>query len=124
MSEVISAECFHSLFKEFIEEESLITEQKQIELLDVLGEKFVKFYNIHELKENERKFISDRLIKLTHFSDINRISELIGLMFSFVDKTYYEFLLNSLETKQLSYEVQKEITESTKEFKKTYFNIL
>lgn len=119
--EVISEEYFHDLFAELIKSSLFLEEQKQIELLEILAEKFQKFYNVDELTENEKIFISDQLIKWTHFSDLNRVCELVGLMFSFVDKRYCEFLRLSLKTEQLSLDVRMEIAESIKEFEKEYF---
>ena len=119
--EVISEESFHDLFAELIESSQFLEEQKQIELLEILAEKFQKFYNVDELTENEKIFISEQLIKWTHFSDLNRVCKLVGLMFSFVDKRYYEFLRVSLKTEQLTLDVRMEIAESIKEFEKEYF---
>lgn len=120
LSEVISEEYFHSLFTELIKESPNLTEKKQIELLEILGEKFAKFYNIDKLNENEKSFISDQLIKFTRFSDISRLSELISLMFSFVNNRYYEFLRDSLKTELLISDVKMEIIESVEEFEKTF----
>ena len=119
--EVISEEYFHDLFAELIESSKFLEVQKQIELLEILAEKFQKFHNVDELTENEKKFISDQLIKWTRFSDLNRVCELVGLMFSFVDKRYFEFLRLSLKTEQLTLDVRMEIAESIKEFEKEYF---
>ena len=119
--EVISEEYFHDLFAELIESSLFLEEQKQIELLEILAEKFQKFYNVDELTENEKIFISNQLIKWTHFSDLNRVCELVGLMFSFVDKRYYEFLRVSLKTEQLTFDVRMEIEESVEEFEKIDF---
>ncbi|MGL3002130.1 hypothetical protein [Flavobacterium sp. RSSB_23] len=119
--EIISEEYFHDLFAELIESSQFLDEQKQIELLEILAERFQKFYNVAELTENEKKFISDQLIKWTHFSNLNRVYELVGLMFSFVDKRYCEFLRLSLKTEQLTLDVRMEIAESIKEFEKEYF---
>ncbi|MET0945160.1 MAG: hypothetical protein ABWY22_07115 [Flavobacterium sp.] len=119
--EVISEEYFHDLFAELIESSLFLDEQKQIELLEILAEKFQKFYNVDELTENEKIFISNQLIKWTHFSDLNRVCELVGFMFSFVDKRYYEFLRVSLKTEQLTFDVRMEIEESVEEFEKIYF---
>ncbi len=118
--EVISEESFHDLFAELIENSQFLEEQKQIELLEILAEKFQKFY-IDELTENEKKFISDQLIKWTHFSNQNRVCELVGLMFSFVDKRYCEFSRLSLKTEKLTLDVRMEKVESIKEFEKEYF---
>jgi hypothetical protein len=118
LSEVISEEYFHSLFAELIKESQNLTEEKQIELLEILGEKFGKFYNINKLNENEKNFISNQLIKWTRFSDINRVSELIGLMFSFVNNRYYEFLRDSLKSEKIISDVKMEILESVAEFEK------
>jgi len=119
--EVISEEYFHDLFAELIESSKFLEEQKQIELLEILAEKFQKFHNVDELTENEKIFISDQLIKWTRFSDLNRVCELVGLMFSFLDKRYFEFLRLSLKTEQLTLDVRMEIAESIKEFEKEYF---
>jgi|GEM_PF-3441282 len=120
LPEVISEEHFHSLFAELIKNSQNLTEENQIELLEILGEKFEKFYDVNKLNEKEKDFLSKQLIKWTHFSDINKVSELIGLMFSFVDNRYYEFLEDSLKTRKLIFDVKMEITESVKEFKKEY----
>jgi hypothetical protein len=121
LSEVISEDYFHDLFTELIECSEYLEEVKQIELLEILGDKFEKFYNIDELMENEKKFISDQLIKCTHFSNLSRICELTALMFSFVDKRYCEFLRVSLKTEELTLDVRKEIAESVEEFEEAYF---
>ncbi|MES2544469.1 MAG: hypothetical protein V4548_06265 [Bacteroidota bacterium] len=97
-----------------------LEEQKQIELLKILAEKFQKFYNVNELTKNEKIFIFNQLIKWTHFSDLNRVCELVGLMFSFVDKKYCEFLRLSLKTEQLTLDVRMEMEESVEEFEKIY----
>lgn len=120
LSEVISEDYFHNLFTELIESSEYLEEVKQIELLEILADKFAKFCNIDELTENEKKFISDQLIKWTIFSNLNRVFELTGLMFSFVDKRYYEFLRVSLKTEKLTLDVRMEMEESVEEFEKIY----
>lgn len=119
--EVNSEEYFHKLFAELIESSLFLEEQKQIEFLEILAEKFQKFYNVDELTENEKIFISDHLIKWTDFSDLNRVYELVGLMFSFIDERYCEFLKLSLKTEKLPLDMRMEIAESIKEFEKEYF---
>ena len=119
--EVISEEYFHNLFTELIESSQFLEEQTQIELLKILAEKFEKFYDVDELTENEKNFISEKLIKWTHFSNLNRICDLTSLMFSFFNKRYYEFLRVSLKTEQLILDVRIEIKESIEEFEKIYF---
>lgn len=121
LSEVISEESFHDLFATLIENLQFFEEQKQIELLKILAEKFQKFYMVDELTENEKKFISNQLIKWTNFSDLNRVCELTGLMFSFIDKRYYESLRLSLKTEKLTVDVKMEITQCIKEFGNSYF---
>ena len=112
LPEVVLEEHFHNLFKEFIEVSSSLNEEKQIALLEILGEKFEKLYDPNKLNLIERKFIPDQLIKLTNFSEIKRICELTGLMFAFNVNSYYDFLQDSLKTKHMTLKVRKEIAES------------
>jgi len=117
LNEVLFEEHFHSLFNEVIKNNENLSEEIQIELLTILGERFEKFYNTIELNANENKFITEQLVKLTCFSDLNRTYEINGLMFSFMNHTYYEFLTASLKTENLALKVRAEIIESIEEFK-------
>ena len=119
LPEVIAEEDFHNLFNELIKNAESISAESKIELLNILGDRFGKFYDDLKLDPIEKAFISQQLIKLTQFTDINRICQLTGLMFSFSDDTYSDFLSDSLKTKHLTLNVRTEIEDSIGEFKKS-----
>ena len=119
LPEVIAEEDFHNLFNELIKNAESISAESKIELLNILGDRFGKFYDDLKLDPIEKAFISQQLIKLTQFTDINRICELTGLMFSFSDDTYSDFLSDRLKTKHLTLNVRTEIEDSIGEFKKS-----
>ncbi len=117
LPEVIQEDAFHELFNELIAVAGSVPEEQQIEYLDVLGEKFGKFYDTVRLTEAEKAFVSAQLIQFTTFSEKSRIQELTGIMVAFEDSTYYHFLKDSLKTQEMPKEVKKEIKDSIKEFK-------
>ena len=65
LCEVITEFEFHNLMNQLILQHKNITDEEVIKCLDILGEKFEKFYNINEINNQESNFIYKTLLRLS-----------------------------------------------------------
>ena len=114
--EVISEKGFDTLLEDFLNNEVNYTNVDKIEILDILGEKYFKFYDTHMLTPGQSKRVTSLLIKLTDFDNLGVIEDLIGILFNFRLVDYYLFLKESSNTIKLD-KVRNEVINSLNEYK-------
>ena len=83
LDEVISKNDFHLLLGQVFLHKDNLSKDILIDCINILGDKFSKFYDYNELKNKERFELSNTLIGITDFTDFDSIEQLIGIMFCF-----------------------------------------
>jgi len=116
--EVITKEEFHILLNDLILEQNSISDEDLINCLDILGEKFGKFYSLENLTIGECDFLYKTLIRLSDFDNYERTADLTGLLFSFRIDDYYFYLKEVVNKKNLLNNVKTELTETLEEYKR------
>ena len=117
-NEVISKEQFSFLINELILKENNYSNSEILERLEILSEKYLKFYDLDYLTKIQRQNVNKILIKLTDFSNLTTIEELIGVLFNLKIDEYYHYLKRHSDT-IISKQVEKEVFESLKEYEET-----
>lgn len=96
LPEVISKKHFHALFKQVASNQSEYSKAQLIHYLDILGEKYGKFYDHNELTSDEKDSLLSLLIYLTDFTSYEIMEALTSILFSFNIDKYAEYLKNNL----------------------------
>lgn len=113
--EVISIEKFNLLLTDFLSESESLNSSERIEILEILGEKYSKFYNSNLLDNHVKNKLSEILIRLTDFTNLTTMEDLGFILFSFKLNNYYLFLKNNAYSIQ-SNEVRNEVLNLLKEY--------
>ena len=113
--EVLSEDEFHSILKELIKKKDNYSQFSLLEILNLLSEKFLLFYGVTKLTNEEKTFINSILIELTNFSNLSITEELIGILFNFRLDGYYFYLKDHLHLIRND-EVKNELLDSLKEY--------
>ena len=96
LPEVISEEHFLLLLDDLVQQKDNRSKYTIIQYLDILGEKFQKFYKANVINEKQRNNLLNMVIEFTNFTDLNLTEDLIGLMFQFKIDGYKYFLKSNL----------------------------
>jgi hypothetical protein len=118
LKEVISENEFKYYLAELFKNKNIYSTEVLLDIVDVLGDKYGKFYRSLKLSKEEKKNLSLILFDLTNFSNLILIEDLIGAMFNFNLDDYYFFLKNNINSIKID-EIKNEVFDSLKEYEKT-----
>lgn len=116
LCEVITKDEFHNLMNQLILEHKNLSVEDVFKCLDILGEKFQKFYDSNELHNEESNFLVETLIKLSDFENYTRTESLVSIMFSFRLEKYFLHLVEIVNTNILNERVKQELVEAIAEY--------
>ncbi len=108
LPETISKENFLFLYANLMQQKNNLSKNTVIQYLNILGEKFEKFYDVNTLNYIEKDEIHKLLKEYTDFDELNLMEDLIGIMFQFRIDKYADYLqchLNEIESKSVYNEV-------------------
>lgn len=114
-NEVISENEFSYYLAELFKNKNIYSTEVLLDIIDILGDKYGKFYGSLKLSKEEKENLSLILFDLTNFSNLTLIEDLIGAMFNFNLDDYYFFLKNNINSIKLD-EVRNEVFDSLKEY--------
>ncbi len=114
-NEVISENEFRYYLSELFKNKNKYSSEVLLDIIDILGDKYGKFYGSLKLSKEEKENLSRILFDLTNFSNLTLIEDLIGAMFNFNLDDYYFFLKNNINSIELD-EVRNEVFDSLKEY--------
>lgn len=97
LPEVISERDFHIYLDQLVSKRNSISKNKFVLLLEILGEKFEKFYNDNELSNEEKQVLYEILKELTDLLNFDIMARLIGILFQFRIDNYAVFLQENLQ---------------------------
>lgn len=100
LNEIISKNEFHSLLSQLFKLKNDLSKNKLISYIEILGDKFSKFYDFNELTNDETSELNKILIALTDLTNLKIMEDLIGILFKFRLNSYYLFLKNNLQNIQ------------------------
>jgi len=112
--ELLSKTDFQDLFETLFEIKEKFENEVLVEMLIALSERYQKFYEDILQPVHKRK-INSLLIELTDFTSLNRLLDLITIMFNFKSEMYAEYLNKNSKT-IISESIKKEVLESLTEF--------
>lgn len=115
LDEVISRDRFHALLSQLMEEASGLSPEENVYRLEVLGERYRKFYDEQELTSVERERLFALMKKLTDFTELSLIESLCGLLFSFCLNEYADWFKSNVED-IANPDVRWEVIETLKEY--------
>lgn len=115
LEELITEKEFNFFLNNFILNEDNYSNYEKIEILDILSDKFSKFYNTHILTETQKNQLINSLILLTDFSKLDIMQDLIGILFNFRLNEYYLYLKNHCNS-IIHKKVQIELLDSLAEY--------
>lgn len=115
LPEVISPDEFLQLMDQFNLIRVDCSRDVVLDFLEILGEKFEKFYDLGVLTTYQRDIICSELIKMTDFDDLKVIERLIGVMFQFRVDGYVGYLKENLNRIN-SLDIRKEVNEALEEY--------
>lgn len=115
LPEVISEEDFHNLIEQVIKKKASYKNSDLINYVDILGEKYEKFYDASVLTQEESDGIFEILKHATDFSNISLIEKLVGILFQFRIDKYANYLKSHLSTIN-SEAVNNEVKDSLREY--------
>lgn len=116
LPEVISKAQFLYLLEELLQNQEQEPLSEQIEKLDLLGEKFGKFYDLNVINHTHRATIFEILKTATDTGQLALMEDLIGIMFQYRIDAYARYLEEQLPPIPAP-EVRREVYESIKEYK-------
>lgn len=116
LPEVISKDQFLYLLEELLQNQERELLSEQIEKLDLLGEKFGKFYDLNVINHTHRTAIFEILKTATDTSRISLMEDLTGIMFQYRIDTYARYLEEQLPAITIP-ELRREVYGSIKEYK-------
>ena len=97
LDEVISKDRFHALLSQVMEEASGLSPEENVYRLEVLGERYCKFYDEQELTPVERERLFALLTTLTDFTELSLIESLCGLLFCYSLNEYADWLKENVD---------------------------
>jgi hypothetical protein len=113
--ETLSKNDFQFLFKQLFEYKEKYEDELLIEMLCALSDRYTKFYD-DLLQPDQKSLINALLIELTDLTNLNRMLDLVNIMFNFKIDMYCEYLDKNYD-KIISESVKKEVLEALKEYK-------
>lgn len=116
LPEVISKAQFLYLLEELLQNQEQEPLSEQIEKLDLLGEKFGKFYDLNVINPTHRATIFEILKTATDTSRLALMEDLTGIMFQYRIDAYAHYLEEQLPAITIP-KVHREVYESIKEYK-------
>ena len=97
LDEVISKDRFHALLSQVMEEAIGLSPEENVYRLEVLGERYLKFYDEQELTPVERERLFALLKTLTDFTELSLIESLCGLLFCYSLNEYADWLKENVD---------------------------
>ena len=114
LTEVISKDDFHNLLNNIFKNKTLYSNSDLINYLDILGEKYGKFYDDNELTILEAENIHEILKEVSDFNRIDIMEQLVCILFKFRIDNYANFLkkeLNSIKSEVVYNEINDALNE-------------
>ncbi|UTN04885.1 hypothetical protein L0669_03060 [Flavobacterium bizetiae] len=118
LDEVITQNQFHPLLDLFLVEKNNFKSLEQIEILNILSEKYSKFYS-NILNEEQENKIYQLLIDLTDFGDLERMEIVTGILFNFQNNSFYNYLDRHKDT-IIHILVKKEVIKTLADYRKDF----
>jgi len=118
LNEVISQEHFFVLLNIFFIDKNLFESSEQVEVLEILSEKYSKF-NSNILNVEQENKIKQILIELSDFANLERIEILIRILFNFQNNEYYDYL-EKHKNSIIHSGVKKEVFEALEEYRDSF----
>lgn len=114
-NEVISENEFSHYLTELYKNKDVLSREIFLEILEILGDKYSKFYGTLKLTNVEKESINLTLLEFTNFYDLRLMEELIGRMFDFRLDYYYYYLKKNVNSIKLD-EIKNEVLNALKEY--------
>ena len=115
LPEVVSKEHFISLLDDLLKNRNNFSKDTFIKYLELLGEKYEKFYDTNIISEITLAELYRTLKEYTELDKLNLMKNLVGIMFQFRVDKYADFLSRHLNLIKLE-DVYNEIYDALKEY--------
>ena len=117
LTEVITIEEFNLLLDYFIDNKKNYNSIESIEILEILGEKYSKFYGTYCLSKRQKSCLLEILIALTDFSNLDTLQSLTFILYSFEIKEFFHYLKKHINT-IINENVRNDLIDSLNEYEK------